>query len=97
MLLENERLLLILADRNKYTIYLEHLSAMDAVIQRGSAIKPLNRKRVGDGALFAYDEAKRTLTVCDSAKVSPILVVAQSDSSDALSYPLKEATFRVCF
>jgi hypothetical protein len=45
---------------------------MDAVIQRGKAIKTLNRDRVGDDVLFAYDEAKRMLTVCVSATVSPI-------------------------
>lgn len=74
-LLESEKLLLVLADRDKNSIYLEHLSAMDAVIQRGKAIKTLNRDKVGDDVLFAYDETKRMLTVCASAKVSPISVV----------------------
>lgn len=46
---------------------------MDAVIRRGSAIKALNSKKVGDDVLFAYDETKRMLTVC--AKVSLISVV----------------------
>ena len=48
---------------------------MDAVIQRVKAIKTLNRDKVGDDVLFAYDEAKRMLTVCASAKVSPISVL----------------------
>jgi hypothetical protein len=48
---------------------------MDAAIQRGKAIKTLNCDKVGDDVLFAYDEAKRMLTVCASAKVSPISVV----------------------
>ena len=48
---------------------------MDAVIQRGKAIKTLNHDKVGDDVLFAYDEAKRMLTVCASAKVSLISVL----------------------
>jgi hypothetical protein len=48
---------------------------MDAAIQRGKAIKALRRARVGEDVLFAYDEAKRMLTVCASAKVSSILLV----------------------
>jgi hypothetical protein len=73
-LLENEKLLLVLADRDKHSIYLERLSAMDAAIQRGKAIKALNRDKVGEDVLFAYDEAKRMLTVCASAKVSSIFL-----------------------
>lgn len=68
-LLEKEKLLLVLADRDKHSIYLEHLSAMDAAIQRGKSIKILNRDKVGDDVLFTYDEAKRMLTVCASAKM----------------------------
>jgi hypothetical protein len=71
MLLENERILLVLADQDKYSIYLEHLPAMDAAIQRGKAIKTLNRGKVGEGVLFTYDEVKRMLAMCVSAKVSP--------------------------
>jgi hypothetical protein len=71
----NERLLLVLADREKLSIYYERLSAMDGAIQRGKAIKTLNRDRMGEDALFAYDEAKRMLTVCASAKVSSMSLV----------------------
>ena len=42
---------------------------MDAAIQRAGAIKTLNRDKMGEDVLFAYDEAKRTLAVCASAKV----------------------------
>lgn len=48
---------------------------MDAAIQRGNPIKALNRKKVDDGVLFAYGEAKRMLIVCAPAKVSPLSVV----------------------
>ena len=71
-LLENEKLLLVLADWERHYIYLNHLSAMDTVIQQGKAIKTLHRDKVGDDVLFAYDEAKRMLTMCASARVSPI-------------------------
>jgi hypothetical protein len=74
-LLENERLLLVLADRDKHAIYLERLSAIDAAIQSGRTVKALNRDKVGEDVLFAYDEAKRMLTVCASAKVSPFSFV----------------------
>lgn len=43
---------------------------MDAAIQQARAIKILNRDKMGEDVLFAYDEAKRTLAVCASAKVS---------------------------
>jgi hypothetical protein len=74
-LLENEKLLLILADSHKHSIYLERLSEMDAAIQRGKAIKPLNHDKVGEDMLFAYDEAKRMLTMCSLTKVSSISLV----------------------
>ncbi|KAI9511015.1 hypothetical protein F5148DRAFT_1281300 [Russula earlei] len=76
-LLANEKFLLVLADRDKHVIYLERLSEMDAAIQRAKPIKTLNRDKVGEDLLFAYDETKHTLAVCASAKVTllPSLVV----------------------
>ena len=46
---------------------------MNAAIKRARAIKTLNRDRMGEAVLFAYDEAKRTLVVYASAKVSHII------------------------
>jgi hypothetical protein len=69
-LLENEKLLLILADRDKHSIYLQRLSDMDAAIQRGKTTKVLHHEKVGEGLLFAFDEAKRMLAVCSSTMVS---------------------------
>jgi hypothetical protein len=69
-LLENEKLLLILADQENYSIYLQRLSNMDAAIQRGRTIKVLPLKKVGEGLLFAFDEVNRMLAVCSSTKVS---------------------------
>ncbi|KAH8989296.1 hypothetical protein EDB92DRAFT_2003843 [Lactarius akahatsu] len=71
-LLENEKLLLVLVDRDKFSIYLARPAAMDAAI-RGHPIKTLNRDKLGLGgdsdALFAFDEAKRMLAVCSSVKL----------------------------
>ncbi|KAI9434837.1 hypothetical protein H4582DRAFT_1855657 [Lactarius indigo] len=71
-LLENEKLLLILVDRERFSIYLARPAAMDATI-KGNPLKTLNRDKLGLGgdsdALFAFDEAKRTLAVCSSVKL----------------------------
>jgi hypothetical protein len=42
---------------------------MDAAIRRAKPIKTLNRDKVGEDVLFTYDESKRMLVVCASAKV----------------------------
>ncbi|KAI0290685.1 hypothetical protein BC826DRAFT_1176746, partial [Russula brevipes] len=68
-LLENERLLLVLAVRDKHAIFLERLPEMDAAIWRAKPIKTLHRDKVGEDALFTYDESKRMLVVCASAKM----------------------------
>ncbi|KAI0250874.1 hypothetical protein BJV78DRAFT_526274 [Lactifluus subvellereus] len=68
-LLENERLLLVLADRDKHSVYLERLSEIDAVIQRARPIKLLHHNKVGEHVLFAFDEAKRMLAVCAPTKL----------------------------
>ena len=57
-LLENERLLLVLADRDKHAIYLESLAGMDPAIKQARPIKTLNRDKMGEEVLFAYDEVK---------------------------------------
>ena len=76
-LLEDENILLVLADQDKqwHSIYLEHLYAMDVAIQQGKAIETFHRDKVGEDVLFAYDEAKRMLTMCASAKVSFITLL----------------------
>jgi hypothetical protein len=74
-LLANERLLLVLADHDKHAIYLESLAGMDGAVQRARPIKTLNRDKMGEEVLFAYDEAKRTLAVCASAKVCVVHIL----------------------
>jgi hypothetical protein len=70
-ILENDKLLLVLLDRDKVSIYLDRLPEMDIVVQRERPNKCLNRERLGEGALFAFDETKRTLVACAPTKVSP--------------------------
>ncbi|KAI0302897.1 hypothetical protein B0F90DRAFT_1935607 [Multifurca ochricompacta] len=68
-LLENEKLLLVLTDRDKIAIYLERPPAMNMAIQRDKPIKSLNREKLGEDVLFAFDEAKRALAVCAPMKL----------------------------
>ena len=44
---------------------------MDIVIQHERPNKCFNREKLGEGALFAFDETKRALVVCARTKVSP--------------------------
>jgi hypothetical protein len=44
---------------------------MDNAIQRERPNKSLNREKLGEGALFAFDETKRALVVCAPTKVVP--------------------------
>ncbi|KAH8986525.1 hypothetical protein EDB86DRAFT_2809505 [Lactarius hatsudake] len=71
-LLENGRLLLILVNRERFSIYLARPAAMDAAV-RGGPLKTLNRDKLGLGGdsdiLFAFDETKRMLAVCSSIKL----------------------------
>ncbi|KAI9453856.1 hypothetical protein BJY52DRAFT_1189313 [Lactarius psammicola] len=68
-LLENKKLLLVLASRDKFFIFLERLSVLDMAIQRGKSIKSLNRDKLGQRVLFSFDESKRVLAVCASTRL----------------------------
>ena len=68
-LLENEKILLVLLDRDRVAIYLDRLPAINAAILRDRHIKSLSREKLGEDVLFAFDEAKRSLAVCASSKV----------------------------
>ncbi|KIJ13981.1 hypothetical protein PAXINDRAFT_100347 [Paxillus involutus ATCC 200175] len=68
-LLEDDKLLLVVADRNgNLTVYLEGLAGVDGAIQRGRG-KALNREKVGQDFLLAYDESKRMLGVVSSDRL----------------------------
>ncbi|KAI0294252.1 hypothetical protein B0F90DRAFT_1670558 [Multifurca ochricompacta] len=71
-LLEKEKLLLILAHRDKFAVYLERLVDMDGAIGRGKLIKPLNCDKLGHDVLFAFDEARRMLVVTLQSQGSAI-------------------------
>lgn len=68
-LLENEKLLLVLLDRDRVVIYLDRLPAINVAIRRDRHIKSLSREKLGEDVLFAFDEAQRSLAVCTSSKV----------------------------
>ena len=72
-LLENKKLLLIFVDRDKFSIYVTRPAEMGVAIT-GKPLKSLDCEKLGLGrasdVLFAYDEAKRMLVVCSSAKVA---------------------------
>ena len=69
---------------------------MDAAIGRAKIIKNLNRDRTGEGVLFAFDEAKRTLAVCASAKVSPVSLVGP-ETPDFADFPVKMQLYAFVF
>jgi hypothetical protein len=64
-----------LFDRDRVSIYLDSPHAMDMAIRRDRPIKSLNREKLGEDVLFAFDETKRSLAVCASTKVIPVLFV----------------------
>lgn len=78
-ILPNEKLLLVLFDRERVFIYLKPLPAIDAAIRRSQPIKILNREKLGQDVLFAYDEMKRTLAVCASKRVRRFFIYSLSE------------------
>ncbi|KAG8219200.1 hypothetical protein J3R82DRAFT_13 [Butyriboletus roseoflavus] len=68
-LLEGEKLLLVVADRvGNMIVYLDQLVNMDGAIARSRG-KSLNREKIGQGFLLAYDESKKMLAVVSSDKL----------------------------
>ncbi|KAG6331499.1 hypothetical protein ID866_7590 [Astraeus odoratus] len=68
-LIQGEKLLLIVADRpGNLTVYLEHLTAIDPAITRGRG-KALNREKIGQEFVLAFDESKRMLSIVSSDKM----------------------------
>ncbi|KAI6020260.1 hypothetical protein BKA83DRAFT_674992 [Pisolithus microcarpus] len=69
-LLHGEKLLLIVTDRiGNLTVYLDHLTAIEAAITRGRG-KILNREKIGQDFVLAFDESKRMLSIVSSEKLS---------------------------
>ena len=68
-LLEGEKLLLVVTDRaGNLLVYFDGLTAMAGSITRRHA-KHLNREKIGQEFLLAYDESKKLLAVVSSDKV----------------------------
>ncbi|KAF9231332.1 hypothetical protein BU15DRAFT_68422 [Melanogaster broomeanus] len=77
-LLDGEKLLLVVANPvGNLMIYLAGLAGMDGAIQHGRG-KALNREKIGQDFILAYDESKRMLGVASSDKAlgSPINLTA---------------------
>ncbi|KAI0297433.1 hypothetical protein BC826DRAFT_1096771, partial [Russula brevipes] len=73
--LENGRLLLVLINRDRVSIYLDRLPAMNAAILRDRPVKTLNREKLGEVIIFSFDETTRSLAVCASTKLQLHLFV----------------------
>ncbi|KIM52559.1 hypothetical protein SCLCIDRAFT_549343 [Scleroderma citrinum Foug A] len=68
-LLPLEKLLLIVADRlGNLSVYLESLTSIDRVVSRGRG-KLLNREKIGQDFVLAFDESRRILGVVSSDKL----------------------------
>nr|GAT56845.1 predicted protein [Mycena chlorophos] len=70
-LLEKDRLLLVLADSEKFYIFHEPLSLIERAVSRGGggAKRAIYTSKIGKDALFAYDEQKRLLSLCSVSKL----------------------------
>jgi len=67
--LPSDKLLLIVADRlGNLAVYHESLTAIDGAVSRGRG-KVLNREKIGQDFVLAFDESKRMLSVVSSDKV----------------------------
>ena len=68
-LLENDKLLLIVDDHNGgILVYLDSQQYINAAVSR-PARKIFHRSKIGEACTFAFDEARRTLAICETTKV----------------------------
>ena len=68
-LLENDKLLLIVDDHSSgVLVYLDSQQGISTAVQRPPR-KHLHQSKIGETCIFAFDEARRTLAVCETAKV----------------------------
>ena len=65
-------------DKVRVAIYLERLSAMDVAIARRRPVKVLNREKLEQDVLFAFDETTRALAVCAPTKVLYVSLALES-------------------
>lgn len=74
-LLENDRLLLVVANREKtMSIFLDTLERMRVAVENGTCRKKIRCDLIGQDFTFTYGACKRMLALCSStkARVSPI-------------------------
>lgn len=75
-LLENDRLLLVVADcHDGLLVFLDKLTEMDGAIRRQKYTKFLHRDRIGQEFIAAYEESKRMLIFCASTKVVSLVAL----------------------
>jgi hypothetical protein len=68
-LLENDKLLLIVDDHNgSILVYLDSQQSINTAVQRPPR-KHLHRSKIGDTCIFSFDEARRSLAVCETTKL----------------------------
>jgi hypothetical protein len=81
-LLSNERALMIVDVGNgKSSMYVERLADMDGATKRPGRGKPLNKERIGQGFIVAFDEQQHLLVVYTSIAVCKTF--RRSQGSDA--------------
>ena len=75
------------------SVYLERLEGIDGAIVRGRG-KPLNREKIGQEFLLAYDELKKMLAVVSPDKV-PVRLGSASVLLISPTFTAPTAHFRV--
>lgn len=71
-LLENDKLLLIVDDRSGgILVYLDSQQSINTAVHRPPR-KSLHRSKIGETCIFTFDEARRTLAICEAMKVASL-------------------------
>lgn len=87
--------MLVVADRaGNLNVYLDRLEGMDGAIERGRG-KPLNREKIGQEFILAYDELKKMLAVVSLDKVRVSLLRTVSALVISPIFTALAAHFRV--
>ena len=85
--------LFVLANRENFFIFLEHLPVLDMTIHCRKSVKSLSRDRLGQNVLFSFDESNRILAVWSSVKVLWSFVIPFVVTSDVHSLQLQLYVF----
>jgi len=85
-LLPGEKILLATTDRfGNLTVYLEHLTAIEGALARGSRGKRLNRDKIGEFVL-AFDESMHMLSVIATEKVRSTGILLEESDKNTTSF-----------